>query len=1018
MLRVIFSLVITIAFFNSSLAQNECNNWFFGCGYGVTFNSGNPVSIVNKGNCGRYGNSTISNANGRLLFYTGYSTIMDTTQKVMPNGTLKFDCRTIQPSLIVPWPDSSHLFFLFTPGGQPYESFKYSIINMKLRGGLGDVVTGKKELELPTLASGKVTAIKHANRSEYWVLTPQGNSDTIAAYLITSKGIITTPIKSATGIFVKAGSALYGDDYCGQFKISPNGKKLCNINSGKTSMIADFDASTGQVHNIWNISLEGPALEFSPKSHYLFAFSQQGVISQYDLSVKSKSAFLNSRTTIDSNLNYYTPAMQLAPDGKIYVYTYNSQYLNVIHAPDSAKKVRFQKNFFKYTPYVENISHWGLPSYVQSFLKQPSFDFRHNCAKDTVFFNITETYDLDSAHWDFDDPLSGKFNFSKNIANVFHVYKNSGTYKVRLISYFKNYQDTIYETFFLNFGKPYLGADTTICNYETILLQNLHGKFKTYHWNTGQKSPGLFVQKPGKYSLKVTDEDGCSSSDTIEIKNASITSNFTISDSALCLINNKFIFTETSKYTSTEHLKSTWYFEDSSIIIDSFVVKSFMSPGTHSIKLVTVSQNNCIDSITKVINIWPNPVSSFKINDEEQCFRNHSFNFINESTILSGNLRFEWNLADLNSFQADFNNKTYLKPGNYKISLVSISDNLCRDTVSKSIEIFANPQADFSWIPTCEFSPMQFLFTGTKPSLPAVTSILWDFEGERVADIDNPTKTFKGIGKKKVGLFLTSDNGCNDSISKEIEVLPKAKAEFNANDICEGDSVNFVNQSSGGINFKWKFGDGMYSTSNSPKYKYQIGGITQTYNVTLVAIIPDGCSDSIIKAVTVNSSPKSDFTYLLSGRLVNFKALETNASQYNWDFGDGNSLTTINSQTSYNYTQFPSGKYNACLKVTNVANCKSETCNQINITGAVKQQDLESGIQIYPNPNNGSFIVSSPESSNIKSIELLNQVGQVVYKSELHQKHQSFDLNLPSGIYQLKVISGNNIQIQRIVVSH
>jgi PKD repeat protein len=72
--------------------------------------------------------------------------------------------------------------------------------------------------------------------------------------------------------------------------------------------------------------------------------------------------------------------------------------------------------------------------------------------------------------------------------------------------------------------------------------------------------------------------------------------------------------------------------------------------------------------------------------------------------------------------------------------------------------------------------------------------------------------------------------------------------------------------------------------------------VTKTYNVTLVAKVPGGCSDSITKAVTVNANPSSDFTYLLGGRQVSFTASEPGATKYEWTFGDGEKATTTSSK--------------------------------------------------------------------------------------------------------------------------
>lgn len=85
---------------------------------------------------------------------------------------------------------------------------------------------------------------------------------------------------------------------------------------------------------------------------------------------------------------------------------------------------------------------------------------------------------------------------------------------------------------------------------------------------------------------------------------------------------------------------------------------------------------------------------------------------------------------------------------------------------------------------------------------------------------------------------------------------------------------------------------------------------------------------------------------------------------------------------------------------------------------ALKQSEPVSAAEfdasIYPNPNNGEFIValSTPLNENV-TITVLNLLGQVVFADKLssqeNQMRQSFSLrhDLPDGIYYLNIKSGN-----------
>ncbi len=64
-----------------------------------------------------------------------------------------------------------------------------------------------------------------------------------------------------------------------------------------------------------------------------------------------------------------------------------------------------------------------------------------------------------------------------------------------------------------------LGADTTICSldFPFILTSAVSGTNNQYSWNTGDQTPSITITTGGNYSLTVTNTDGCSSLDSIQV---------------------------------------------------------------------------------------------------------------------------------------------------------------------------------------------------------------------------------------------------------------------------------------------------------------------------------------------------------------------------------------------------------------------------------------------------------------------------------------------------------------------
>lgn len=251
---------------------------------------------------------------------------------------------------------------------------------------------------------------------------------------------------------------------------------------------------------------------------------------------------------------------------------------------------------------------------------------------------------------------------------------------------------------------------------------------------------------------------------------------------------------------------------------------------------------------------------------------------------------------------------------------------------------------------------------------------------------------------------LASDtNQCN----------PMPKANFSVYDICETDSATFLNKSQDADTYLWKFGDGQISNNKSPKYFYSIGEVSKTFNVTLVVSVSNVCSDSITKALTVNANPGSDFSFTTNQNKVDFKAIQAGLTSYKWFFGNGDSLS--NKDVAYIYPN--SGKFTACLKVTNAANCFSKTCKTVSVTAGISNLIKPNDVKIYPNPNSGIFTLEKAETNGIFTIEIFNQIGQIIHKTELNEYLNTIDLNLASGIYLIRLTNGEYNLNQRVVVT-
>jgi gliding motility-associated-like protein len=307
----------------------EAWHWHFGQNASLDFSSGVPVPGLSPINT-QEGTACYSDPNtGQLLFYTDGITVWDKNNNQMPNGFgLLGGISSTQSALIVPIPCSTSLFYIFTSSQNGINSgYNYSLVDMNLNGGLGDISLKNQFLYAPNCE--KLTGTKHSNTSDYWVVTHELLTDEFRAYLITNAGINLTPIISNVG-------SVYNDQ--AHMKISPNGTKIASVAPDiaiNTLELLDFNPSNGVVSN--PITMSHPSfffpfgVSFSPNGSLLY---MTDLASVYQMDISSNNSAIISSSVINLGISGQD-ALQIGPDNKIYMTNLSNNFLNVINAPNN-----------------------------------------------------------------------------------------------------------------------------------------------------------------------------------------------------------------------------------------------------------------------------------------------------------------------------------------------------------------------------------------------------------------------------------------------------------------------------------------------------------------------------------------------------------------------------------------------------------------------------------------------------------------------------------------------------------
>ena len=577
--------LMSMVFFATTVcnAQKQANYWYFGQNAGLSFASGNPVALLDGKVNTIEGVATISDSIGNLLFYTDGITVYNKLHQVMQNGTGLFGHKSAtQSAVIVPQPGNDSIFYIFTvEAAADIKGINYSVVNMRLNNNVGAII--KKNITMLQRVSEKITAIRHCNNNDIWIIARQYATDKYYTWLVKDTGIvINSPVISACGNVVgyyNVGFPFAGASI-GYLKASPDGKKIAAAFSAGSNGIelSNFDNATGVISNTLKIAQRPPyaqalaglsypyGIEFSPNSKLLYFTvgtvnifpSSVHSINQFDITSHDSAIIAQSHYFVDTNY-IEKGALQLANNGKIYATNYDVSYLSVLNNPNiRGVGCNFIRNGVSLNG---KLSSNGLPTFIQSYFS-PSFAGysiieSNNCTSLNTSFILNSYNDIDSVKWNFGNPLSGVNNTS-TINTPTHTFTANGNYTITAVLYKSTpcitRTDTLSKTIWVGPLQVNIGADTSICKNDTILIKaSIIGA--TNIWSNNSIDTFIKVTVPGIYWVKLT-KGTCVVTDSIQISTINLPQ-FSLGLDTIICTNTNIILRPNAIFTNAQYLWNT-----------------------------------------------------------------------------------------------------------------------------------------------------------------------------------------------------------------------------------------------------------------------------------------------------------------------------------------------------------------------------------------------------------------------------------------------------------------------------
>ena len=568
-----------------------------------------------------------------------------------------------------------------------------------------------------------------------------------------------------------------------------------------------------------------------------------------------------------------------------------------------------------------------------------NFTFTSSCQDTAISFKNTSVVTADSItsyQWAFGN---GKFSTQKS---PLFKYDSGGVYNVKLIVTTANgCKDSVIKKVAV-YANPKIDftSGSGCTDYKNVVFTATGdtGNILEYYWKFDALNSSLVIRTkkpaytysykgPGTYRISLTtkSKQGCEAS---FIKTISFytkpESNFTFTQA--CLGDSTY-FTNTSKISSGSLAGYKWIFPNGDTLSGKNIAYLFTKPDSQTVKLISISNNGCMDTVVKQFVVNDRPKAMFGASSAcvGEDIRLTDSSYISKDKLAT----YFWDFGDGTTSADTIPVKAFSKPGIYGIKLVIKSGNGCLDSAVRNITISPKPQLAFSMNNACIKEYIKFN-NNSKVTSGSIIKYVWLFgDGDTSTDI-SPSHFYDSAGTYKVALIATSNQGCSEYLDNYITIFPRSNPAFSMNDACANNIVSFSDKSSfnkGTISkYLWYFGDGDSSTLKDPTHLYKTTG---KYKVILMVTTDKGCVDSISDSITIFPLPTADFeanNICLSDE-ASFTNKSLQATEWHWDFGDSTTSTSENPTHKY----FSAGTYMVKLKVKNINRCEDSISKQIEV---------------------------------------------------------------------------------------
>lgn len=386
----------------------------------------------------------------------------------------------------------------------------------------------------------------------------------------------------------------------------------------------------------------------------------------------------------------------------------------------------------------------------------------------------------------------------------------------------------------------------------------------------------------------------------------------------------------------------------------SIYTASNIQDTNYNVRLIVTTRFGCKDTSQSTVKVFPNPRAQFNVSADNGCGP-LGVNFINTSIPNdTGNINimsFNWNFRNGNTSNmvspTSMFNSNLLKDTIYAVRLIAFSEHGCRDTAFRNILVYPKPRASFVAATDSACTPFNAQFTNT--SIPydtgsiAIMSFVWDLGNGFGSVSQNAFSQYlaKPLADSSytIRLIATSEHGCKDTTTQKVVAHPLPVAAFsnNVSQGCGPLNVQFTSNSQLAATHKWRFGISDSSSQNNPTRIFQSFPLFDSViTVSLSVQSTYGCkSDTVFGSIVTRAKPLAEFApavdSICGGGAVTFNNQSLGGVTNTWNFGNGQTASTINPIATFAGLPTADTTYTIRLIVTSGFGCRDTVFKPIKV---------------------------------------------------------------------------------------